>query len=470
MATRGVWGLVGTASQGGLRFACNLLVGRIAGPAALGVFQGAISMAFLFSLLWPTSIGSAAAKFLARSRGAGDHEQTRAVAAHLARRSSQVTAVLAVVAGAWWRWQEPHAGVVDSLSVALLLAGYCGYAFTRGVQYGVGQVRRGTQWDVIASVTGLVGLLLLLVLGVRSLVLLLPLAASYGIYAFACWPHGTRRSVLPRDLRREVDGFITLAAVGSVVSSGFLQLAMLVARSVAAPREAGLFAAAMTLATPASLLAGSLSLVLFPTMAEAWGRGDTDRFRAQTDLATRGLFSVMVAVFGPLALCSRLIVDVLWGERFAESAVVLPILLAAVCFSTLGVTSVNAIMTAGSGGMRITTAGGVAGVAVGAVVWAVTASGWGIVGIAVGYLTGTMVTFTIAFVLCWTRWRHRWALLVTRTLSAMLVVAALCTWSAGERWGTVAQLAVSVAFVAVWGLVSLADLRLALPRPRRLTS
>jgi O-antigen/teichoic acid export membrane protein len=466
MAARGIWGVVGTASQGGLRFVANMLVGRTAGPVALGVFQGAISVALLLSLLWPTSIGSAAAKFLARSRGAGKYEETRAIAAHLGWRNLQVTAVLAAVAAAWWYVHERHAGPVDILSIALLLSGYSGYAFTRGVQYGVGQVRRGTQWDLISSGLGLTGMVVLLLFGVRSLALLLPLAASYGVYAFACWPHGAR-STLRTDLRREIDAFVTLAAVGSVVSTGFLQLAMIVAKSVAAPKDAGLFAAAMTLATPASLLAGSLSLVLFPTMAESWGRGNRDQFQTQTDLATRGLFSVMVAIFGSLALSSPLIVDVLWGERFAASGVVLPILLGAVCLTTLGVSSVNAIMTSTRRGMLVTTGGGVMGVTVGGIVWLVAIPAWGILGIAVGYLAGTSVTFTISFVVCWRQGGHHWGMLSGRTLTAMILVAGLCAWSARSSWGMATQAGISVAFLAAWAAVSLPDLRRAIPRRAR---
>ena len=461
MAARGLWGIVGTASQGSLRFASNLLVGRIAGPVALGVFQGSISVALFLSLLWPTSIGSAAAKFLARSRGAGDQDQTRAVAAHLGRRNVQVTALLAPLAGVLWFLHEPGSDLVGALSVAILLAGYSGYAFTRGVQYGVGQVRRGTLWDVMASALGLVGMLALLLQGVRGPVLLLPLAASYGVYTLACWPHGVSNS-LRGDLRREIDGFVTLAAVGSVVSSGFLQLTMIVAKATVTPSEAGLFAAALTLATPASLLAGSLSLVLFPTMAEAWGSGDKVRFSAQTDLATRGIFAVMIAIFGSLALSSRFIVHTLWGERFSGSAEVLPILLAAVCLTTLGVSSVNAVMTVGQRGMRITTAGGFVGVAVGALVWLVAVPSYGIVGIALGYLAGTSVLFTIAFALCWRQGGHRWGWLVARTAVGIAAVGALTLWSAQEQWGTSAQVLLTAAFLVVWGAASIRDLRKAL--------
>ena len=466
MATRGAWGLLGTASQGGLRFVSNLVVGHVVGRAALGVFQGAISVALLLSLLWPTSIGSAASKFLAQSRGAGNHTQTAAVAAHLARRNIQVTLALAVAAAGYWRWHSPGASVLDLVSLAALLVGYCGYAFTRGVQYGVGQVRRGTLWDAIASSLGLVALLVLVLAGVRGLPLLLALAVSYGLYTVACWPHGAH-GTLDRPLRREIDGFITLAAVGTLLSSGFLQLAMVVARATASADDAGLFAAAMTLATPASLLTGSLSLVLFPTMAEAWGRGNREQFRIQTDLATRGLFSVMIGVFGVIVLCSRLIVDVLWGESYEGSATVLPILLTAVCLSTLAMSSTNAIMIMGPWGLRVMTAAGVVGVVLGILVWWLTADSWGIIGIAVGYLCSNAVIFTVNVGLCWRLWRHRWTSLAARTVLAAAGVAGLTWLSADNAWGGALQVVLAAAFLAVWLTACLPDLRMALTRRPR---
>lgn len=467
LATRGVWGIVGTASQGGLRFLANMLVGRIAGPVALGVFAGAVSVALLLSLLWPTSIGSAASKFLARSRGAGDLEETRAVAGHLGRRNRQATLLLALVAAGWWWFHESGATAIDLVSIAALMIGYSGYAFTRGVQYGVGQVRRGTQWDVVSAGLGVAGLLVLLAIGVRSLALLLPLAASYGLYTLACWPHGTSGRLRERGLRREIDVFITLAAIGSVVSSGFVQLAMIVAKSAVDPHEAGLFAAALTLATPASLLAGSLSLVLFPTMAETWGRGRLDQFRLQTDLATRGLVTVMVAIFGSLALCSRTLVLVLWGEEYAEAAQVLPILLGAVCFTTMAVSSVNAIMTVGRRGMVVTTGGGVAGVLAGVLIWWATVGEWGITGIAVGYLAGTLISFTIAYTLCWRQNGQRWGLLTLRLVLAAVALGLTVFWSAAQTWGFLGQLASAAAFVGLWAIASLPDVRGVLAHRRR---
>lgn len=87
LASRGLLGAIGVGVQGAQRFLITFLVAHLAGRDAVGVVATAISTALLLSLLWPTATGSAASKFVARARGAGDVSQTQAVAAQLARRT-----------------------------------------------------------------------------------------------------------------------------------------------------------------------------------------------------------------------------------------------------------------------------------------------------------------------------------------------------------------------------------------------
>lgn len=452
MAARGLLGLLGTGSQGALRFLANALVGRVAGPAVLGAFQGAISTAMLLSLLWPTTTGSAAAKFLARARGAGDPEQALAVAAHLSRRTLQAGLALAAVAVPLWWFTAGSTGALSALCVALLVLGYSGYAFTRGVQYGVGEVWRGTMWDLITSGLGLLATAVALAAGVRGTALVLPLACTYLLYTLTGWPHGSRRASAPlaADLRREIDGFVALGATGSIASAGFLHLSMLVVKAVAPEVEAGHYAAALTLATPASLLAGSLGLVLFPSMAEAWGRGDVEGFRRQTDQATRGLIVGMVAVFGALALCGRLLVSLVWGEPYVETGRILPVLLAAVLATTLGVASVNAITTGERRGMVLTTLASLAGLVVGVLGWVLLVPSLGPMGVAVGYLMGTTVIAATPFVATWRRYGHRWGGLVARLAVATVAVGAACVVGWQQQWSGPVQVASAVVFLGLW--------------------
>ena len=465
MAHRAALGTVGVAVQGLVRFLTSLLVGRIAGDSVLGVVQIAISTALLLSLLWPTTTGSAASKFVARARGAGDPAQAYAVAAHLRRRTAQAALLLAVVAVPFWLTIR-HGRLGDGLCVAALLLGYSGYSFTRGLQFGAGQIPRATSWDVCSATLGIAALLVALLLGARGGVLLLPLAASYGLYTLAGWPWGAR-GALPPALRREIDGFVAIGVAGTLASTGFLQLSVIVAGLVDTDAHVGQYAAALALATPASLLAGSLSLTLFPSMAEAWGRRDVEGFRRQTDLATRALVLVMVTTLGGIAVGSRFIVAVIWGDKFAQAADLLPVLLLAVLGTTIGVASVNALSTRSQRGMIVASGASLAGLVVGAVVWAVLARDQGVMGVAIGYLAGTLVVGGAPLIVVWRRDRQPCGLLLLRLLLGVAVAAALLVVERTTGLSYWYEPALVVGFVAFWWLLGYRDVRTALLLVRR---
>lgn len=423
MARRGALGTIGVGAQGAVRFITSFLVGRIGGPAVLGVVQSAISTALLLSLLWPTTTGGTASKYVARARGKGDSVEAAAVAAHLAKRTLQAALLLAVISLPIWVAID-HGSLAQAASVAALVLGYSGYSFTRGLAFGAGQIPRATSWDVLAGTLGLTAMLAALAAGVRGTLLLLPLAGAYGLYAAAGWPWHAH-SKPARALRRELDGFVALGVLGTLASTGFLQLSMIVVRVMDGTAHAGQYAAALALATPSSLLAGSLSLVLFPSMAEAWGRGDHEGFRRQTDQATRLLVVVMVPLLGALALCSRLIVSLVWGDRFVESADLLPVLLLAVLATTLGVASVNALTTSSQQGMLVSSAASVTGLVVGVLAWLVLAPSHGMLGVAIGYLCGTVVIAAVPVAVVWRRDSHHWSGLGVRLGVGILLAVTL---------------------------------------------
>ena len=403
---RGALGMAGIVFQGVIRFLTNLTIGRIGGPVVLGTVASAISSAQLLSLLWPTSTGSAASKFIARARGKQDFEEGAAVAAHLGKRTLQATALLAASAVPIWMTLD-RGSVSGGISVGILVMGYSGYSFTRGVHFGSGQVLRATKWDFLTGALGISGVLISLHFGARGLVLLMPLAGASLLFTIGCWPWSARGRLRPV-LRREIDSFVALATVGTVASAGFLQLSMIVARLVGGAGEAGQYAAALSLATPLSIVASSLSLVLYPSMSEAYGRGDDEGVRRQTDQSTRFLAVVMVAVFGSFALSSRLLVSVIWGEPFAAAGTVLPVLLMAVLATTLAVPSVNSLTSRSQDGMLVATSASILGLLVGATTWWILAARLGVLGVAVGYFAGAATIAGVAIVSTWRREDQRW--------------------------------------------------------------
>ncbi len=462
LARGGVLSTVGLLAQGILRFATAFLVGHIAGRSELGIVASAIATATILALLWPTTTGSAASKFLARARGTGDSEQIRATAAHLRLRTIETAVVLALVSMPVWvlidRGSWPGA-----VSVAALTLAYSGYSFTRGVQFGAGQVPRAIAWDITSVVLGLAGLVVLLVTGVRGPALVLPLVLAYGLYTLAGWPYAAKGRP-DRARRRELDGFVALGAVGSLASTGFLQLSQISAKLAEGDAAAGQYAAALNLATPASMLAASLSLVLLPSMAEAWGRADHAAFHAQTDRATRALAVIMVAIFGSIIVCSRLLVDVIWGAPFAAARNILPVLVVAVLATNLGVACVNALTARSQRGMVVATGSSLLGMAIGATMWLFVAPRMGIEGVALGYLCGTVVIAAIPVGIVWRKDGHEWGLLFGKVALGLAVVGGTALTQRLTELPVLLDPALALAFLALWWLLNRGDIaRLPVP-------
>ncbi|MGG5257962.1 lipopolysaccharide biosynthesis protein [Phycicoccus avicenniae] len=451
--------MVGLLAQGGLRFVTSWLVGRLAGRAVLGALQSAMSTASLLALLGPTSVGSAASKYLARARATGDRDELHAVAVHLRQRAAVLSLLLGGVGVAFWvvydggRW-------VDGLWVGLFTAAWSGYSFTRGVLFGTGQVRRATAWDLLSGIGGVVVLVVALLLGLRGPALLAPLVLSYTAYVLASWPRVARaeRTPLARPLRRELDEFVLLGITGTVASAGFLQVAMIVAKGTG-PEDAGQFAASMATATPASLLAVSLSLALFPSLAESWARGDTATFLDQTDRAARVLQVVMVSILGSLAICSQLIMAFVWGPKFDPESPVLPALLVAITMTTVAVPSVNALVTRSRRLMRVTTGASFAGLCTGALVWWLLGPS-SAVDVAVGFLAGSVVSGAVPLLAEWRVGRHRWGWVVLRLPLAVLLVVGAVVGQRALGLPVWAEPLTALLFVAVWWVLCRRDLAL----------
>lgn len=466
LARGGLYSTTGLVAQGLLRFVTSFLVGHIAGKSVLGEIASAIAMSLTLALLWPTSTGSAASMFLARARGEDKPDELRATAAHLRMRTMQSGLLLGAVGIPLWVLIDGGSWA-GALSVAALTIAYSGYSFTRGVQFGAGQVLRATMWDVTSVLLGLGALAALLVAGVRNTTLVVPLVLTYSLYTLASWPYGARGKV-GRERRRELDGFVVLGAIGSLASAGFLQLSQVAAKMAAGDTEAGQYASALALATPASMLATSLTLVLLPSLSEAYGRGDLDLFRAQTDRATRGLAVTMVAIFCSIMVCSRLIVSVVWGPAYAGAEKLLPVLAAAVLATNLGVASVNALYTRSRRGLMINTSAGVGGMLIGVVVWLLLGPHLGPYGVAIGYLCGAVSIIVVPITWVWRKDGHRWSLVFGKVALGVVVATAMIVAQHVVPVPLLLDPVFAVAFLAIWWLINRADVaKLRIPGLRR---
>jgi putative peptidoglycan lipid II flippase len=343
---------------------------------------------------------------------------------------------------------------VHTIGTVVLAFSYSMYIALRGIQYGQLRFRQVAVWDTIAGGLALVVVTVVLTLDLTALALL-PLALGYALFAVVSWPARAAGRV-DAALRRQIDHFVMFGAVSGLASGGLLQLSQLAAHAYAGPGEAGDFAAALTLATPASMLSLALGTVLVPPLVAAAGRGDRAAVHAQSDAIARRLTAIFVGLFGVLVIVSPLAIAVVWGAEYSGAAAVLPILLVAVMLASIALGAATTLVSTRVRGPRAVAMVNLAGLVVSLAVWPFLAPGHGTVGVALGYLIGSGLASLGMLATVWWVERHHWLDLAAKLVggtAVVLVLAELARRVQGPT-GAVAQLAAAAVFAVAWVLLN----------------
>lgn len=319
--SRTIVSTAGMVVQGAARFVYTLAIGRIAGEESLGEVSTILSLAVFASLFWPAATGVAASRFIP-SQGA------RGSAVRWLKRSLLVSvsvlSVLSVVAAI-----AMDQDVAQAIGAAALVIGYSGYVFVRGVLLGADRIVRAAIVDLITSFVA-IGALLLVLLGKLDWALLLPLALAYAMFAAMSWPGTDRGIALPdRRERRELLLFARDSAISLVATGALLPATMILVGATESKTVAGIFAAGLSLATPANLVAQSVNQVLVPHFARMVAAGDTTIRRSQQRLLAVTALGFSL-VFGLIILLAPWILGLFFGARYASGALSMQVLLLAV--------------------------------------------------------------------------------------------------------------------------------------------
>jgi O-antigen/teichoic acid export membrane protein len=189
--------------------------------------------------------------------------------------------------------------------------------------------------------------------------------------------------------------------VGTASSAGFLQLSQIFAARADGGHGSGLFAAAMTLVTPAYLLPRAMSVVLFPAMARAAGRQDRDSVRRQLTVGTQVLAAGLLPLFALVAMVAAALLGGIYGGSFVGGAPVLVVMIWATWVSIASVPAVNALSSDPGRAYLIPAGASVAGFLLGLALWLL--AGTSITTVAWGYLAGSLVQSAIPMLEAWRR-------------------------------------------------------------------
>ena len=335
-ALASTWGI---GVQGLARLAYTVLIGRAFGTEALGHASALLSLSIFAALLWPTAAGNTASRFLALARREGDDARVVSqVLGWTVLLSSGVLAVATVPVSRALGNDWP-----TSVLAAWLVMGYGAYAHARGARLGLDGARRVAVWDTLTSVLSL-GLLVAVCASGQGSLVLAPLAAAYTAFAVAC---GVRERGRPADdpaRRRAVLAFAAWNVLAGLTTNGLLQVAMIAAQLVGSGREAGVYAAAFTLATPASMLGQAVSQVVIPAFA---GRSGTDLRRRGPLLFVASFGAVATLVLGAVAALAPWFLPLFYPSEGDDAVPVLRFLMLAVLVFTVGLVPAALLLAAG---------------------------------------------------------------------------------------------------------------------------
>lgn len=378
MASSALLATVGIGVQGIAKLLVTVVVGRVFGTETLGQTTALLSLSVFVALLWPNAAGNTASRFLAIAlRG----QRSDAAVNRLLGVSSVVLAAVTVpVALAWGNGP----GMV--LGGAAVVVGYGLYCYARGAQLGYDRAPRVALWDSVTSVLAL-GLLVVACVARLEPFVLLPLAIGYTVFAIACWPRGNGFTSASREPAAGVLGFAAWNVLAVVTSNGLLQLTMISAQVTSSAHDAGVYAAAFTLATPASMLGQALGQVLVPAFAH---RTDGGSLRSRGALLlVVGFAAASAVVFGLIALLAGWFLPIVYPAEGAAAVADLRYLMIAVWVFTVGL--VPAALLLAVGRSRQVALASVAGFVVGAGLMAVLGPIAGVAGGTTGFLVGSAV-------------------------------------------------------------------------------
>lgn len=439
--------------QGLSRFGYSVLVARLLGQDALGDVNLIISLALFCVLLWPQACGTAAAKFIAMARGREDPQQQLATAWTVVL--SAITGALVVGVGACvYAAAVLHLSPAHALSAGALVLALALYYVAKGVRTGNNQFVTTTAWDTISSFTTLT-LLVLVLWGNWHWALLLPLVLGYVLYALPALP--SRPDVqLDPGIRREILRFTGWSSAHLLAASGLLQLSVVLA-GMFSPATLGLYAAAVALATPASMLSSAMLTALSPSVARLHAAGGSAELTAQVDRILRTMVVVFLPVFGVGALWAGPLLGLVFGPAFRAAEPLLVVL-----FLAVSATSFNAANARLNGteawGVKVLAAANGIGLALGTVTVLALAPEHGAMASAVGYLAGSLLSALLPLLVVWRLDRLRWGGVLLRVLAGYAMVLGGLALLRGD-FQLLPTVLVTVTFLSAWLLISMREVR-----------
>jgi O-antigen/teichoic acid export membrane protein len=384
----------------------NTVVIRSYGPDILGNINLAISTAFLFSLISSAGLGPTTTKYIAHYIGRGERDISKYVYTIALLLTVTLSAVMCLLMFAYSRQLARAMNGEASwfIRAAPIVFSYSLYTLFKCTYYGTERVGNYFKNEIFADGIFFFALFVFVLFGLTSF-LVTPFVLLYSV--FALWAIYAQRSLISFSLLtdrtvlkrivKEMLSFFSVCFAGTSADMAGLYIGTILTGAYGTSAEAGYYSAALSVSMPFHLMSRSTALVVFPSMANYYGKKDFESIGRLLNMSTKWLIITSSFLCGLAVIFARLIFNIVAGIDHLPGVLTLRILLVTVYIAINGVPAVNSL--SGTKYVHIPAIASIIGLILACISWILLIPVLGIVGTALGFLilTATGVSVSVYY-------------------------------------------------------------------------
>jgi O-antigen/teichoic acid export membrane protein len=410
------------------RLGFNAVALNVFGEKVAGSLNVALSLAVLLSLPASAAFGTSIVRFIGQARGAGEYGRV----VWIFRRLFVGTLIIALTSSVCALiFREALAGsrqiAVGLVAQAAVLAlAYALYLFMKNTMYAIDRVADYTKLELVSALVFFSALASLAAAGMGGS-LLVAFMAGYTVFVFGCFAIGSKYLLRSDPEGAQADGTYTreltsysfLAMVGTAVSLGVREFAVVIAPNVGGLAAPAYLALSLSLLAPMGILPRLLRTVLLARSAELDGGSRHERLSLSVSEANHWLLLGTIPLCGAIVLGAGPLFNLVSGESTPERILMLRLLTLAVGLDVIATPGINTL--AGTGRIRVPALSAVLGVALAGAVWLAAIPYLGLNGLVLGLLTNSLVRSGIPI---WVAYRDL-SITLTRSCSTCVALAGI---------------------------------------------
>ncbi len=371
----------------------NVAIARFFNPTILGEVNLALSTAILFSVIVSSGLNPANNKFVAEYLGRKKQEKIKHIFSFSLFTtiifSILITIILILLKENIMNLFNITSYYLISLPIILL---YSLYLLLKGMFYGTNQIKDYFKIEIISRIIFFISLMFVII---TKSYFLLPFIVIYLLFVMLSLPKLKEYITFnfKDKIIKKVIKYAVIAFVGTFSSLARTRLSIIIPAIFLAKSEIGLFSVAFSLLTLFYFLLRAITLVMTPLISFKYGEDNKKDILNVLNLSNKYLTLCTILFSALTIILSKFILGLLFGQEYLVATTTLQILSLSALFTVIATPSVNTLSATKY--VHIPSITGVLGLVLSILSWILLVPRYHLVGIAIGFLIGSVVNALI---------------------------------------------------------------------------